>query len=64
LNIILKRKNQGLNGTFIASTGYPGTYGLSGNLNYKTAKNELLHYHWLQLPDNQVEEEQILSILH
>lgn len=39
LNIILKKgKNQGLNGTFIASTGYPETYGISGNLNYKTEK--------------------------
>ncbi|MFT5251757.1 MAG: outer membrane receptor for ferrienterochelin and colicins [Flavobacteriales bacterium] len=39
LNIILKKgKNKGLNGTFIASTGYPETYGLSGNLNYKTDK--------------------------
>ncbi|WP_326937109.1 TonB-dependent receptor domain-containing protein [Flavobacterium sp. PL11] len=37
LNIILKKgKNQGLNGTFIASTGYPETYGISGNLNYKS----------------------------
>jgi outer membrane receptor protein involved in Fe transport len=39
LNIILKKgKNKGLNGTFIASTGIPETYGLSGNLNYKTDK--------------------------
>ncbi|WP_316633486.1 TonB-dependent receptor domain-containing protein [uncultured Flavobacterium sp.] len=39
INIILKKgKNQGLNGTFIASTGLPETYGLSGNLNYKTEK--------------------------
>jgi outer membrane receptor protein involved in Fe transport len=39
LNIILKKgKNQGVNGTFIASTGYPETYGLSGNINYKTEK--------------------------
>lgn len=37
LNIILKKgKNQGLNGTIIASTGYPETYGLSGTLNYKS----------------------------
>jgi hypothetical protein len=36
LNIILKRKNQGLNGTIIASAGYPETYGLSGTLNYKS----------------------------
>ena len=39
INIILKKgKNQGLNGTFIASTGIPETYGLSANLNYKTEK--------------------------
>ncbi|MBE8726842.1 outer membrane beta-barrel family protein [Flavobacterium hungaricum] len=39
INIILKKgKNQGFNGTFIASTGIPETYGLSGNLNYKTEK--------------------------
>ncbi|WP_394776746.1 TonB-dependent receptor domain-containing protein [Flavobacterium sp.] len=39
INIILKKgKNQGLNGTFIASTGLPETYGVSANLNYKTEK--------------------------
>lgn len=39
INIILKKgKNQGFNGTFIASTGIPETYGLSGNVNYKTEK--------------------------
>jgi len=39
LNIILKKgKNQGFNGTFIASGGIPETYGLSANLNYKTEK--------------------------
>ncbi|TRX28958.1 TonB-dependent receptor [Flavobacterium franklandianum] len=39
INIILKKgKNQGLNGTFIASAGIPETYGLSANLNYKTEK--------------------------
>jgi hypothetical protein len=38
LNIILKKVKSRINGTFIASTGYPETYGLSGNLNYKTAK--------------------------
>jgi len=39
INIILKKgKNQGVNGTFIASTGIPETYGVSGNLNYKTEK--------------------------
>ncbi|OOV19029.1 outer membrane beta-barrel family protein [Flavobacterium sp. LM4] len=39
INIILKKgKNQGFNGTFIASTGIHETYGLSANLNYKTKK--------------------------
>ncbi|WP_281225817.1 outer membrane beta-barrel family protein [Flavobacterium aquiphilum] len=39
INIILKKgKNQGFNGTFIASTGIPETYGLSANLNYKTER--------------------------
>ena len=37
LNIILKKgKNQGLNGTIIASAGYPENYGISGTLNYKS----------------------------
>jgi hypothetical protein len=35
-----KGKNQGLNGTIIASAGYPETYGLSGTLNYKS-KNSI-----------------------
>lgn len=36
LNIILKKgKNQGLNGTFIASVGEPKNTGVSGNLNLK-----------------------------
>ncbi len=39
LNIVLKKgKNLGFNGSFIASTGVPETYGLSANLNYKTEK--------------------------
>lgn len=39
INIVLKKgKNQGFNGTFIASTGIPETYGLTANVNYKTEK--------------------------
>lgn len=39
LNIILKKgKNLGFNGSFMASTGIPETYGLSADLNYKTEK--------------------------
>ncbi|WP_158728009.1 MULTISPECIES: TonB-dependent receptor domain-containing protein [unclassified Flavobacterium] len=42
LNIILKKgKNQGLNGTIIASAGYPENYGISGTLNYKSKKFNL-----------------------
>ncbi|MEY4433385.1 MAG: hypothetical protein RLZZ44_1519 [Bacteroidota bacterium] len=37
LNIVLKKgKNQGFNGTFIATGGIPDNNGLSGNVNYKT----------------------------
>jgi outer membrane receptor for ferrienterochelin and colicins len=39
INIVLKKgKNQGFNGTLIASTGIPETYGLTANVNYKTEK--------------------------
>ncbi|HLA55603.1 MAG TPA: outer membrane beta-barrel family protein [Flavobacterium sp.] len=42
LNIILKKgKNQGTNGTIIATVGDPATYGLSGNINYKTPEFNL-----------------------
>lgn len=37
LNIVLKKgKSNGLNGTFIATGGYPANQGLSGTLNYKS----------------------------
>ncbi len=37
INIILRRsKLQGLNGAITANAGYPETYGLSGNVNYRT----------------------------
>jgi len=39
INIVLKKgKNQGFNGTLIASTGIPETYGITANVNYKTEK--------------------------
>ena len=42
LNIVLKKgKNQGFNGTFIATGGIPDNNGLSGNVNYKTEKVSL-----------------------
>lgn len=37
LNIILKKgKNQGVNGVLIGSAGIPESYGISGNVNWKT----------------------------
>lgn len=37
INIILRKgKNNGINGTFIATTGDPANHGLSANINYKT----------------------------
>lgn len=42
LNIILKKgKNNGLNGTLIANTGYPENHGLSGTLNFKAKEFNL-----------------------
>jgi outer membrane receptor for ferrienterochelin and colicins len=37
INIVLRKgKNQGVNGTFIATTGDPANHGVSANINYKT----------------------------
>ena len=42
LNIILKKgKTNGINGTFIATTGYPDNHGLSASLNLKSNKYNL-----------------------
>lgn len=42
INIVLKKgKNQGINGTVIASSAYPENYGLSGTINYKTKQFNL-----------------------
>jgi outer membrane receptor for ferrienterochelin and colicins len=58
LNIILKKgKNLGLNGTFIASTGYPENYGLSGTLNYKSKNFNLFTnqgYNYRSSPGNMI----------
>lgn len=43
LNIVLKKgKTNGLNGTFIATGGYPANNGLSGTINYKSDNFNLL----------------------
>lgn len=46
LNIILKKgKNQGVNGTFTATTGAPANHGITGTLNYKTENFNLFTTH-------------------
>lgn len=42
LNIILKKgKNQGINGTFVATTGTPDNHGITGTVNFKTKEFNL-----------------------
>ena len=56
LNIILKKgKNQGLNGSFILSGGYPNAYGLQTSLNYKSTEFNLfsnIGYNYRDNPGN------------
>ena len=65
LNIILKKgKNQGVNGTFIASAGNPENYGLSGNINYKTDKFNLFTttgYNYRNNPGNMTTNTEYLN---
>jgi outer membrane receptor for ferrienterochelin and colicins len=60
LNIVLKKgKNQGLNGTFIATGGIPDNNGLSGNVNYKTKNVSLFTtqgYSFRSNPGNMINE--------
>jgi outer membrane receptor for ferrienterochelin and colicins len=65
LNIILKKgKNQGLNGTFIATGGVPENNGLSGTVNYKTKKVSLFTtqgYSFRSNPGNMINETTYLN---
>ena len=65
LNIILKKgKNQGLNGTFIASTGYPDNHGISGTLNYKSKNFNLFTnqgYNYRNSPGNSMTNSRYLK---
>ncbi|MFT3796385.1 TonB-dependent receptor domain-containing protein [Flavobacterium sp.] len=65
LNIILKKgKNQGVNGTFIASVGDPESYGLSGNINYKTDQFNLFTttgYNYRNNPGNSLNDTEYLN---
>ena len=65
LNIILKKgKNQGINGTIIASAGNPENYGLSGNINYKTENFNLFTttgYNYRNNPGNSINNTEYLN---
>ncbi|HEX8574861.1 MAG TPA: outer membrane beta-barrel family protein [Flavobacterium sp.] len=65
LNIILKKgKNQGINGTFIASAGDPENYGISGNINYKNEKFNLFTtqgYNYRNNPGNAIVNSRYLN---
>jgi outer membrane receptor for ferrienterochelin and colicins len=65
LNIILKKgKNDGVNGTIIASTGYPEQYGISGNINYKTKDFNLFTttgYNYRVSPGNSMTDTRYLN---
>ncbi len=65
LNIILKKgKNNGLNGTFIATTGYPDNHGLSGTLNFKAEEFNLFTtqgYNYRSNPGNSYLETDYLN---
>jgi len=65
LNIILKKgKNQGVNGTLIASVSDPESYGISGNINYKTDQFNLYTttgYNYRNNPGSAINNTQYLN---
>ncbi|RTY94908.1 outer membrane beta-barrel family protein [Flavobacterium sp. GT3R68] len=65
LNIILKKgKNQGINGTIIASAGNPESYGLSTNLNFKSEQFNLftnIGYNYRTNPGNSLTNTEYLN---
>jgi hypothetical protein len=65
LNIILKKgKNQGVNGTLIANVSDPESYGISGNINYKTEQFNLFTttgYNYRTNPGNSLTETEYLT---
>lgn len=65
INIILKKgKNLGLNGTFIASAGYPDNHGISGTLNYKSTNFNLFTnqgYNYRNSPGNAITNSRYLN---
>ncbi len=65
LNIILKKgKNQGINGTVIVSAGDPESYGVSGNVNFKSEEFNLFTnfgYNKRNNPGNSLTESKYLN---
>ncbi|HEX8269566.1 MAG TPA: TonB-dependent receptor [Flavobacterium sp.] len=65
LNIILKKgKNQGINGTIIATVGDPENYGLSANINHKTEDFNLfatVGYNYRNNPGNSLTNTEYLN---
>lgn len=53
LNIVLKKgKTNGLNGTFMANTGYPDNHGVNASLNYKSNEFNLFTTHGYSYRNN------------
>jgi outer membrane receptor protein involved in Fe transport len=65
INIVLRKgKNLGLNGTVIATTGDPETYGLTGTVNYKTKEFNLFTtqgYNYRNNPGNSFTDSRYLN---
>ncbi|MES2411296.1 MAG: TonB-dependent receptor [Bacteroidota bacterium] len=65
INIVLRKgKNLGLNGTVIANTGDPETYGLTGNVNYKAKEFNLFTtqgYNYRNNPGNAFTDSRYLN---
>lgn len=68
LNIVLKKgKTNGLNGTVIATTGYPDNHGLSGSINYKSENFNLFTtqgYSYRSNPGNALTNSRYLNALN
>jgi outer membrane receptor protein involved in Fe transport len=68
LNIVLKKgKTNGLNGTIVATTGYPDNHGLSGTLNYKSENFNLFTtqgYNYRSNPGNALTNSRYLNSLN
>ena len=66
LNIILKKgKTNGLNGVFLATTGYPDNHGLSGTVNFKSEEFNIFTtqgYNYRSNPGNAIVNSNYLNL--